>query len=610
MEDYRVTAFKHGVVDSIEDQSIPDGAASDALNWLTQGDKIELRRGSRVIGTEIAGTGRVTGIHTAFKADGTEVYYRARGKKVEYTTNAVDGPWTELGSDILGTAADGENVFFANYSTNAGAMMFFSSPNSSLFKVMVANPGSYTDLYDSTKNFKGLIAIHQNRMLLWQRTTDITAPYGSYIDTATYTTVSAEATTSLSGTLAFKAAGPKRTCFGVAITITASGEVYTDNYNGVLTGSLGGTGTINYTTGEYTLSNAGVGTADYQWENSNAAGITDFSKSTPRTAGQGFVFRQDDGGSKLMNILPIGDTLFCLHEHRSWALTLTATDTAASNDIFRVNVGIPSPRAAIAAGDGIYFIDTTDPANPQFKKLYPSGASGNIVPSVVTENVDLTGYIFDDCCMEEWGDYITFTGRASDSTVNNRLFAFHKRWKSIDILDYYVSCTTKANGTLIAGESISNNVITLFSGFDDSDSLINNYWAGNNSNLKRPGNLKKVKRLWIEGEIQEAQSFDVYQENDRGGMALVGTVDGSESYVDTSQSVLVGTHTVGSKEVGGGASTVEAYHYHAPIHLRLDKFMDRKLKFVARGIGYASISAITDHDIRTHEAKLPRKYRS
>lgn len=609
MRDYRVTAFKHGTINNIEAQSIPDGAASDALSWLTLGDQIELSRGSRVIGSEIAGSGRVTGIHTAFKADGTEVYFKAHGSSVYWALDEVDGPWTELGTNILGTTASGEDVFFANYVSLAGAQVWFSSPNSSLFKVMTANPASYTDMYDSTKNFKGYININLNRMGLWGRITDKTGFYGSYIDAQAYTTVTAEATTSLSGTLAFKAAGTKRTCFGVAITITASGEVYTDDYNGVLTGSLGGTGTINYTTGAYTLSNAGVGTADYQWENSNNTGISDFSKSATRTAGQGFVFRQDDGGSDMMNALPIGETMFCLHEHRSWALTLTATDTAATNYIFRQNVGIPSRRAALATSAGIYFINVTDPANPLFQKLAPSGASGNIAPSNITTNVDLSDYIFDDCCMEEWGDYIVFTGRETTSTVNNRLFIYNKAWGSIDIRDYYVSCLTKANGTLIAGESISNNVVTLFSGFDDSDSIINNYWEGNISDLQIPSNLKKVKKLWLEGNIQTAQTVNIYLDDDHGGNSLVGTLSGSADYVDSTESVLVGTHTVGSQQVGGGAAQVTAFHYLASFNLRLDKFMKRKIRFVATGIGYVSISAYTYHDVRVHQAKLPSKYR-
>ena len=81
--------------------------------------------------------------------------------------------------------------------------------------------------------------------------------------------------------------------------------------------------------------------------------------------------------------------------------------------------------------------------------------------------------------------------------------------------------------------------------------------------------------------------------------------------MDTTQSVLVGTHTIGSKEVGGGPSSsqVEAFPYVCPISVRLDKFMRRKIKLEAKGIGYVSVSAITDHDIRVHEAKLPRKYR-
>lgn len=609
MFDHAVKAFKSGVINAIEAQSIPDGAASDALSWLTKGDKIELRRGSIVIGTEIAGVGRITGLHVAYKADGTEVWFGTHGLSVYYY-NTTTTLWVEIGSSILGTAASGEDVFFANYNTNAGAQVWFCSPNSSLFKIMVANPGSYADMYDGSKNFKGYISIYQNRMWLWGRKEDKSGVYGSYIDTQAYTTVAGEATTSLAGTLAFKGGGSTRTCFGVAITITATGEVYTDDYNGVLTGSLGGTGTINYMTGAYTLSNPGVGTAGYQWENSNSAGISDFTKSAPRTAGQGFVFRQDDGGGAVQNVFPIGSTMFCLHETRSWALSLTNTDTNASNDIFRQSVGIPYRRAAIASSAGIYYIDVTDKSKPLFRKLYPSGASGDIVPKTVTLNIDLTGYTFDKCAMVEWNDYIIFTGRTNDSTVNNRMFCYHKTWESIDILDYYTSCMAIGNGTLISGESISNNFVTLFSGFDDTDSAVNNFWESNISDLGLADQLKKVKRLILEGDIQSNQSYEVYISTDRGGYGLVGTINGSDSYVDTGTAVLVGSNTIGSKEVGGGGDGVEAYHYLTELHLRLDKFENRKIKFVATGIGYVSITKIVDHDIRVHVHKIPSKYRS
>lgn len=607
MREHAITTFKYGVINAIEPQSVPDGAASDALNWITRGDKIELRRGSDVLGTEIAGVGRSTGVHVAYKADGTQVYFRARGQKIEYYNSSSD-LWVEVGSNLLGSTADGEDVFFANYQTNAGAQLWISSPNSSLFKIMVANPGSYTDMYDGSKNFKGYIAIHQNRMWLWGRVADETGIYGSYIDTQTYTTVSGEATTSLSGTLAFKSGNPKGTCFGVQITITATGEVYSDDYNGILTGSLGGTGTINYTTGEYTLSNSGVGTAAYQWENSNTNGISDFTKSATRTAGQGFIFRQDDGGGPARNLFPLGSTMYCFHERRTWALTLTADDTSATNDIFREYVGIPSLRGAVASSIGIFYIDNTDQSKPLFRKLYLSSGSSEVLPKTVTENIDLSGYTFDDCVMHEWNDYIVFSGKSSGSTVNDRLFVYHKIWESVDIFDHYVSCLAIGNGTLIAGESISDNVLTLFSGFDDSDSSINNYWISNISTLGAE-NLKKTKRLVLEGEIQTNQSFKVYISNDRGGFSLVATVSGTGDYVDTGNAVTVGAQTIGSREVGGGGDGVDAYHYLTEINLALDKYENRQLKFEAIGLGYVSITKIIERDIRLYAHKIPSKYR-
>lgn len=103
-------------------------------------------------------------------------------------------------------------------------------------------------MYNSSKNFKGKSMIATARMVMWDLANDKTGLYGSYVDAASYTTVSGEVLAdTASGTLAFKST-TTRTCFGVVITDTSSGEVFTDDYNGGLTGSLGGTGTINYTT--------------------------------------------------------------------------------------------------------------------------------------------------------------------------------------------------------------------------------------------------------------------------------------------------------------------------------------------------------------------------
>ncbi len=598
--------FKHGVVNNIEAQSIPDGAASDSSNWLTKGDKIELRRGSAVVGTEVAGTGAVKGIFVAHKADGTAVKYKKIGRKLMCY---VGSDWIEVGSDIFPVAASSDDVTFDEYQSLAGAQMWFGSPNSSIYKILVANPTDYSDQYDASKNFKGYIRIKLNRMGLWGRLADLTGYYGSRIDTQGYTTVTGEATTSLSGTLAFKAGDGKRTCFAVAITLSGSGEVYSDDFNGILTGSLGGTGTINYMTGAYTLSNPGTGTAAYQWENSTVLGIADFTKSGTRLAAEGFVFRQDDGGP-LQNIMSYGDVEFCIHQFKTWALTITATDTNATNLIYRDKVGIPSLRAAVATGSGIFMINVSDESKPMFSKLSLATGSTAVEPEPVTLSINLEGYSFDQCEMEEWNDYIVFTGRTTNSTVNNRMFYYHKTWGSMDITDSFVNVLAIDGGTLIAGESISNNVITLFSGYDDDDSLISNFWISNSSNLGIKNRLKKCRKLILKGTIQTGQNYKVYVAKDNGQFVEVGAVDGSATYVDRSQAVTVGALTVGSSVVGGGSdSTILAYPYVRQLNVNLSRFDERKIKIVAEGIGYVSISEITDHDIRLRSARIPLKYR-
>lgn len=602
----RVSEFK-GLVDSIEDNSIEDGASSDSLNWRHKPDRIELAFGYAPFGTEVSGVGRSTGVHVAYKADGTQILFRKRQRKLEYY-DSVSSTWIEVGTDIFPAAAADDEMSFANYNSLAGAQMFFGSPNSSLYKIMTANPGSYADQYDAAKNFKGYIKIKQNRTFLWGRTQDKTGVYGSYIDAAAYTTVAAEATTSLSGTLAFKAGGAKRTCFGVTITLTGTGEVYTDNYNGILTGSLGGTGTINYMTGAYTLSNPGTGTTAYQWEDSTNTGIMDFTKSAPRTAGQGFIFRQDDGGGDVMSVESYGDVEYCLHRTKTWALTITATDTNATNLIFRDRVGIPNPRAAVSTGDGIYYVDDLNETDPKFRLLTLQEGSTSVIPLSVSDKLNLVDYRFDQAVSWEWGDFILFACRHKDSTVNDTVFALNKRYKLWDRLNYNASCFNTYNGALVAGDSISYNVYELFSGFDaNGDAIINN-WDSNLSTLEIE-ELKKTKRYWVEGEMSRDQQLEIYLSFDNGPFVLVGTQNGTDDNVDSLPRTLIGSDAIGSATLGGQTS-VNVYHYLKEIRLQQDKFYQVKRRFVATAVGHCSISSYMDYDIRLYGPKLPSKYRA
>ena len=76
-----VRDFKYGTIDELEAQSIPDGAASASLNWQTKGDKIELRRGSKILGTaayqqgsELITNGSFTGNANSWTLNGGWAY--------------------------------------------------------------------------------------------------------------------------------------------------------------------------------------------------------------------------------------------------------------------------------------------------------------------------------------------------------------------------------------------------------------------------------------------------------------------------------------------------------------------------------------------------------
>lgn len=636
MKNVVVPNFKPGLVNSIEDKSIARGASSRNLGWLALGDKIELVRGRHLLGTEIVGVGRVSGLSIGYKADGTEVLFKTYGKKAFYYNDATSD-WVEIGSDILTaavvTVADpyGEDITLAPYTSLAGAQLWLNSPNAPLLKIMVANPGDAKDNYDSSKNFKGYIKIKNNSMLLWNRggvTKDNTGLYRSYLDhdeVGDYTLVTAEAV-GLSGSIQYTGTlstiSGKKTCFGILITDTV--ENFIDDKNGNLVGSLGGTGQINYSTGAYVVNfnsgAAGSVTATYYTEDATVHGIADFTKDTPRTAGQGFVIRQDDAGGALMNVNIYNLGLYCFHKIKTWLLTLSSDDLTATNNIYREKVGIPYFRASCETGNGIYYVDDTDQNEPRLRVLTIASGNTQIIPVQISNNLDLSEYLFDKSAGIEWGDYILFSCRTESSLVNDTILAFNKVWRAWSVVPYYASCFAIKNGVLLVGDSLSNNVYEIFSGFDDDDSLINNLWEGNSDLLDEQG-MKKSKHKVLEGNIGPDQGIRVYVDIDNGGFVEIGKGDvstlwpdgapaiyGNANYVDHSQRVNVGSETLGRGEVGSGSDGIEAYHYKRKFQIKQDRGERFKVKFVAVGLGYASVSGHVWGDVRHKSNKIAAKY--
>lgn len=620
-----VKNFTFGLITSIEKETTPRGASVDSLNWLTEGDHIELRRGYKILGTAQTGVGRANGIIKIVDAKKVDQLFASRDKKLlHYNRDTED--FDEIGSDILGDdviQSDGysEDVSMAEYVGLAGYQLWVNSPNNAgLWKIMVANPTDAVDQYNSSKNYKGHISIDTNRMFLWGRNEDQTGLNGSYIDSQSYTTVSSEvldtgdgSTTDFSGTLAFKAGGSKRTCF--SITATDGVETFTDDFNGTLTGDQGGTGTINYATGAISLSfNTAVANStnvlvDYQWEDSTNGGIADFTESATRVAGQGFIFRQDEGGGALRTVKNYKSVYYCFHTKKTWTLNLSNDDTNAENLPFRTLVGVPNLRAAIEAETGIYYIDDVTNNTPRLKLLsYDTAGNQEVVPSHISQRLDLTDYSFDQSAGFRFGDYIMFSMRRKSSTYNDRTLVYNTLYDSFDILDYFIRDMAEYDGALVSADALNGNFTELFSGEDDDGSEIPNYWISDLDDHDVEG-LKKTKKFYIRGAIAPDQVIKIYLSFDDGDWVEYGTIEGTGDYVDRTQSVNVGANTLGRGEIGGGGDGRTAYTYERLFSIRTSRYERVAVKFEATAIGYASVSEYDFWDIRLKGQKAPIKYR-
>lgn len=615
--DFTISTFL-GTNTSVKDTStLKPGVSPDSLNWITGRDKdhIELRRGyARLGATEVTGSGKITGLGVGIRYDGTEIPFYSHGRKVKYY-NATSDDFVEIGTDTLPATADGEDVWFAPYQNLAGSFMYLGSPNSSVYKIPVANPASIVN--QSVSNYRwGVFHIGQNRAFAGQRNgttagnNDKTGLYLSYIDKtllSSFTQVTGEAhgtgdgsTKTFAGTLT-DITGVRTAMY---VTVTDSVETFVDDRNGNMVGNLGGTGTINYATGAISVtfntapSNLQAITRGYYHETSTTAGILDFSGSSN---GQGKSFRQDDGGGNLMAIFNINTIEYCFHLLKTWQFTSSLDDTESTNLPYR-NVGIPYPRASYQTPEGIIFADLSRPTDPKFRSMevLQGTNSATIEPLSISDALDLSPFDFDYCVAYRWGDYDIFCVQEKLAGVSNPhnsvMWIRNVVSGAWDRLNYYASCLATFQGTLLAGDSVTNNVYTLFSGYDEDGDVIQNYWTSGNLNLKTE-NLKNCRRMVISGLIQTDQSYRVSLSYDGGAFAEVKTIEGNGSYVDSAINTYIGGTVLGSKTIGGGGSS-SAHPYEVDFPINSDRFVNVRVKVEALGIGYVSIDSITFKDIR------------
>lgn len=586
---------------------ISSQAAQDSLGWISTDGQIELTRGRFLIGAEETANGFVKGEGWGYTVTGVKVHFRKINTKIQYYNTS-----TQLWVDVVTGLTDSAEYTFSPYQSLAGTFIYATGIDG-IYKIHTANPGDYCSMYDSTKNYKGYSMIVQSRMSMWNVKGALTTHYLSYTDSAqdssVYTTVSAEAFASLGGTLAFKAGDAKRTCFSVRPTITGTGEVYTDNYDGTLTGSLGGTGTINYTTGVFTLSNAGVGTVNYSWEMTNNKGVTDFTFSGTRTALQGDVVRQDEGGDAILNIVFHDGSYYSIKTSSVYKLTIADTGLTFSNTVFRKNIGMPYWRSVIVTSKGIVFMDTSNVTKPQLTILQPNITGDNLEPVILASQFNFSDYIWDACPFGTFGEFIVFSGRTTNSTINNRLFLYNVRRGTIDVLPYGAKTITNSEGYLYVGDTLTDNIYSVLDGFDDDGDTIENYWISNDE-LYKSQNLKKVKYMRFKGLITPSQSVSVYLSYDGDAFVLIGTILGNGTYVDFLNNYTIGSNGIGLAEIGGEIGSITGSTFLCQLKVSSPKFRKRTLKLVANNTGYVNFSMYEDFDIRTFEQRLPAKYRT
>ncbi len=395
----------------------------------------------------------------------------------------------------------------------------------------------------------------------------------------------------------------------------AKGQQFKDNFLGVLKNQSGGLdGTINYTTGAWSVSfavaplNTDLIVANYQWQNSNNHGVTDFTHSATRVAGEGFQFPQDEGGDPIMNVLIGTDGYYSLKQHSAYLLTIGDDDLTATNIVYRKQMGVPSYRAGTVITQGIIFMNTSNPEKPILTLLQKNIVGSTVDPVVLFPQFDFSLYNYDDCAFGTNDVYVTIACKSEGSATNNTILLCNVADKTVDITNYNVRVFANNDGLLYGGSSLTQSTYLLYDGFDDDGFTIENYW---NSKDEAWGSsrLKKNRFLRLKGRISKDQSYAVYVNYDDAGYQLVGTVLGNADYVDYSSSQTVGSNIIGTSVVGGSMG-IDTYQYFLQIRLKkIPKYRKRMIQFVALGIGYVDIDTVIDGDIMLFENKIPPRFR-
>jgi len=610
--------FQHGLVTAYPAERIKDGAASEVLGWECKEAEIALSGGYTQIGEDNV-TGSVKNIYSVTKPNGTKVIWKKVGTKLYAKDDTA--AWAEVGSNMFTGASDDIPSFDLWESFN-GSWVWVSSPNSSLWKISVANPTSAINY--SSAGYKGQLKIAKSRLWIWNwptsgKSLDLTGLQGSFlpaadIGNARYTDVTGESigtgngvTTTFTDTL--NAITGTRDCF--AVSATDGTETFTDNGSGILTGSAGGTGTINYATGAISVTfavapaNLQAITASYTWEDEASDGLADFSPlSSAAGDGRAHYLSQPSGGA-MKSAYEFNGQLYCVHERAVWRVTFDDVGDPSTNLVFRAGSGTSTVLGSVPTSDGIYFIDDSDSARPNIRviTLDLKNQAEVICPSVSDDKLDLTGWTL--TAMGRHNDSIFVAATTPEGA--RRTLVLARRLGTWVLMPYAASCYASYGDTAVHGATGNGLVYTLMDGTDADDFTPENEWVSGESALGYTG-LKRVRELWIAGYISPGQSFTVEVSNDGGTYSMLGTVYGNGTYVVSGESGEIGSEEIGSMAIGeveDGAASFKVALDYTP-----DRFATSKVRIVALGAGILRITEVTHHAVQFYGKVLPQRFRT
>jgi hypothetical protein len=602
-----VRDFSKGTVTTVEDHAISRGAASRTRNMINLGDSFELVPGAQILGTPLAASGRVAGLGIAQDVEGNDRLARVRDTNLE-----IWNPDTEAWDVAKNNLTDDVDTGIFGYRTPAGAFMLITSVSDGPLRINLVNPTSVKDLYAAGTNYRGIFPVYSNRGYVVGREGYETTIYASHIDDDfPYTAVNNEnigtgdgVTTTFTDTLANTLVAAR------TVVVTAGAVTGTDDGEGNITGSGIASGTINYTTGaiSVTFSVAPAGAAavecDYSYETPNSDGITDFTYSGTRLAGEGDLIFQFDGSDPAKFIAEFRGTKYVFHERSIWTIEFNDDDTSVVNKVYRTNTGAASWRSVLPTNDGLAYADQSNPDKPVLRFLRYSELAGTEVPEEISVNVDLTGYNFDDGCSVEWEDFYIWCCKSPGAEANDTMLYYNTRWKTIDFGDGNWRCFARGKDALYAGSSLSGDVYQLFVGYDMDDIDIIGEWESRDDDLDIV-ELKKCKKFVIEGDMFRAQAGRVEASYDEEDWVTIDTVT-EDDFLQGSGSTAYGALLYGSSS---GSSGIPTYRFLKEMRFGQSKFMRVKIRFVFYGSGYGRVKMYTFKDIRKKGFKLPTKFR-